>query len=350
MCAAVAPRPGANSTTSAPRRRTCRSMGVVSSAPPGRSTFLPSPASSRWPGRCGECDRALRAAVRTDPLPRDGARDLLPGGTPQVPCTGGDPGARARHRAIGIQGPQHRRSDPGDRAHRVVLRLDAGDHRGHGAGVDRGRAADPGRGDPPAADSTLEPDPRRRGRATLADARRVRRPRAGEDRAADRAGVQPDRRGGGMCAVTADQVPADQVPVDLATRADIEALLRRFYGRVLIDDLLEGPFVPIREKGLESHLPVMGDFWETALFRAGRYRGSALHVHRRVYHRHPFAAPEFLRWLGLWVTTVDEMYRGPIAGRAKVQAARIAWAMHRRLTGADSAELDAVVEAGTRCG
>lgn len=41
--------------------------------------------------------------------------------------------------------------------------------------------------------------------------------------------------------------------------------------------------------------------------------------------------------------TVDEMYRGPAADRAKVQAARIAWAMHRRLTGLDAPELLATV-------
>ena len=35
--------------------------------------------------------------------------------------------------------------------------------------------------------------------------------------------------------------------------------------------------------------------------------------------------------------------RGPVAERAKIQAARIAWAMHRRLTGGDAQELDALV-------
>jgi len=51
----------------------------------------------------------------------------------------------------------------------------------------------------------------------------------------------------------------------------------------------------------------------------------------------------FIRWLTTWNNTVDEMYCGPIAERAKVQAARIAWAMHRRLTGSDTHELDKLV-------
>lgn len=138
-------------------------------------------------------------------------------------------------------------------------------------------------------------------------------------------------------------VPAGQAVADLAGRADVEALLGRFYGRVMADDVLAEPFAELRSKGLESHLPVMADFWETALFRAGLYRGSALHVHRHVHQRIPLNGRHFVRWLTVWNNTVDEMFRGPIADRAKIQASRIAWAMHRRLTGTDAPELDALV-------
>ncbi len=136
---------------------------------------------------------------------------------------------------------------------------------------------------------------------------------------------------------------APSAQVDLAGRADVEALLRRFYGRALLDDVLADPFDEIRAKGLESHLPVMCDFWETVLFRAGLYQGSALQVHRTVHDRHPLAGTHFLRWLGIWTDTVDQMYRGPHADQAKTQATRIAWAMHRRLTGTDNRDLDVLV-------
>jgi hemoglobin len=135
--------------------------------------------------------------------------------------------------------------------------------------------------------------------------------------------------------------PPDQARADLANRADIEALLRRFYGRVLDDDVLAEAFTEVRTKGLDSHIPVMCDFWETVLFRAGRYRGSALHAHRNVHSQTPLSGYHFVRWLTTWQDTVDEMYCGPVAEHAKVQASRIAWAMNRRLTGIDSAELHA---------
>lgn len=120
---------------------------------------------------------------------------------------------------------------------------------------------------------------------------------------------------------------------DLVDRADVEALLRRFYGRVLADELLADPFVGVRVIGLDAHIPRMCDFWETVLFRAGSYRGSALNAHRGVHRRTPLSADHFVRWLSIWHHTVDEMYRGHTAERAKIQAARIALAMHRRLTG-----------------
>ncbi|VAZ88629.1 hypothetical protein LAUMK35_00615 [Mycobacterium pseudokansasii] len=76
---------------------------------------------------------------------------------------------------------------------------------------------------------------------------------------------------------------------------------------------------------------------------AGLYRGSALHAHRHVHQRTPLSSSHFVRWLTVWNCTVDEMFQGPVAEHAKVQGARIAWAMHRRLTGTDAAELDALI-------
>ena len=139
--------------------------------------------------------------------------------------------------------------------------------------------------------------------------------------------------------MTEVQAPMDRERADLSSRADVEALLHRFYGRVLVDDVLAEPFTELKIRGLDSHIPIMADFWETVLFRAGLYRGSALHAHRHVNHRTPLSARHFVRWLSVWNDTVDEMYRGPIAEHAKVQAARIAWAMHRRLAGVDMSRI-----------
>ena len=63
--------------------------------------------------------------------------------------------------------------------------------------------------------------------------------------------------------------------------------------------------------------------------------------HRQLDARHPLYANHFARWLTLWNATLDEMYQGAVAERAKVQAGRIAKS-HPRLRGIDASELDAL--------
>ncbi|MET7771690.1 group III truncated hemoglobin [Nocardia sp. NPDC005366] len=126
-------------------------------------------------------------------------------------------------------------------------------------------------------------------------------------------------------------VPAGRA--DLTTRDDVEALLRDFYGRALTDEVLAIPFTELREAGLESHLPVMCDFWETVLFGAKSYRRSALAAHTRLHEQHPLTTAHFQRWLALWIEVVHERHSGPFAARAVVQASRMARAMNRRITG-----------------
>lgn len=128
--------------------------------------------------------------------------------------------------------------------------------------------------------------------------------------------------------------PPEACPrVDIANRDDIAALLRDFYGRAFRDDLLGPVFVDIARMDLDTHLPVMCDFWETVLFRAGTYHGNALRPHQRLHARAGLTPAHFARWLTLWRATVDDRHCGPNAEQAKLQATRIAGAMSRRITG-----------------
>ncbi|PBC52813.1 cyanoglobin [Rhodococcus sp. ACS1] len=118
---------------------------------------------------------------------------------------------------------------------------------------------------------------------------------------------------------------------DIATRADLELLLRHFYGRAFADPVLEPVFETLMVIGLDDHLPVMCDFWETILLRTGIYRGSVGAVHRALHGRHGFTDRHFDRWVELWTSSVDELFLGDVAQQAKVEAARIAVGMRLRL-------------------
>jgi hemoglobin len=137
---------------------------------------------------------------------------------------------------------------------------------------------------------------------------------------------------------------------DIADREDIAALLRDFYGRAFRDDLLGPVFVDIARMNLDAHLPVMSDFWETVLFRAGTYRGNVLRPHLRLHALARLTPAQFARWLALWRSAVDDSYAGPKAELAKLQATRIAATMSRRITGHPPLVTDVGRLARTECG
>jgi len=131
--------------------------------------------------------------------------------------------------------------------------------------------------------------------------------------------------------------PVDRA--DIGGRRNIEELLRDFYGRAFRDDLLGPIFVDVARMDLETHLPVICDFWETVLFHAGSYRRNALAPHQRLHARAGLTPAHFARWLALWTAVIDARHAGPKADLAKLQARRMASAMSRRINGA--AELGA---------
>ena len=136
---------------------------------------------------------------------------------------------------------------------------------------------------------------------------------------------------------------------DIAGRGDIAALLRDFYGRAFRDALLGPVFVETARMDLDAHLPVMCDFWETVLFRAGTYRRNALRPHQRLHARADLKPAHFTRWLTLWCVTVDERHAGSKADLAKLQATRIAGAMCRRITGTHGVPPDRDADPSDRC-
>ena len=78
---------------------------------------------------------------------------------------------------------------------------------------------------------------------------------------------------------------------------------------------------------LESHLPIIGDFWETLLFRTGEYasRGrNPLEVHRQLHLKSAFEPKHFSRWLELFVHCVDQKFEGVRAEFIKMRAHAIA--------------------------
>lgn len=106
-----------------------------------------------------------------------------------------------------------------------------------------------------------------------------------------------------------------------------------FYEAAFAGPLIGPIFTEVVKLDLDHHLPIMCDFWETVLFNAGLYRRNALQIHLILHARHRLGVEHFDRWLVLWSITVDALFEGLAAERAKLQASRIAGSMQRRMQG-----------------
>lgn len=135
---------------------------------------------------------------------------------------------------------------------------------------------------------------------------------------------------------------AEQARRDLVDRDDVAELVVTFYRRAFDDELIGPIFTDVAHMDLDHHLPIMCDFWQTVLFNAGLYQRNALQLHYVLHAKHPLEQQHFDRWLSLWIATVDELFEGPVAERAKLQASRIAGSIHRRLQGRSGSEFETI--------
>ena len=58
---------------------------------------------------------------------------------------------------------------------------------------------------------------------------------------------------------------------DIENREDIDLLMQSFYSKAITDEQIGYIFTNVAKLDLEHHLPIIGDFWETLLFRTGDY-------------------------------------------------------------------------------
>ncbi len=114
---------------------------------------------------------------------------------------------------------------------------------------------------------------------------------------------------------------------EIQNREDVYILVTTFYAAIRKDELL-GPIFNshISEKQWPMHLEKLTDFWMTALFGIAGFKGNPGQAHRDVDKNLNYNVDQihFGTWLQLWFNTIDELYEGPIAQRAKDAARKMA--------------------------
>jgi hemoglobin len=136
---------------------------------------------------------------------------------------------------------------------------------------------------------------------------------------------------------------------DVQNRADIETIVGLFYERMLQDPIVGFIFVDVVKIDLETHLPVIVDFWFDILFKAAQsppqtlYRGNTLQKHLEVDELVSIKPGHFTRWLYLFSNTIDKLNQGSNAELMKARAELIAKSISAAITDQKKSQMKLVL-------
>ena len=114
---------------------------------------------------------------------------------------------------------------------------------------------------------------------------------------------------------------------DIKNITDIKLLVNTFYDKIREDQLLKDIFNNKIEDRWPQHLEKMYTFWQTVLLEEHTYYGSPFIPHAKL----PVDLEHFEKWLTLFNTTVNDLFEGEKAERAKWQGQRMAEMFHSKI-------------------
>jgi len=113
---------------------------------------------------------------------------------------------------------------------------------------------------------------------------------------------------------------------DIKDRKDVLKLVSMFYSKVRKNDLL-GPIFNnhIHEEKWPDHIEKLTDFWETNLFGVTKFKGNPTLKHIIVDNNlnNSINQVHFGTWIQLWFETIDQLYVGVLAEKAKRSARKM---------------------------
>ncbi len=130
---------------------------------------------------------------------------------------------------------------------------------------------------------------------------------------------------------------------DIESRDDVYKLVSDFYSKIRIDTVL-GPIFNghIEDDKWPAHINKLTDFWMTGLFGVVCFKGNPTEAHRKVDKNlnHTIDQEHFGLWINLWFDTIDDLFEGPLANRAKEASRKMATGQYISIFKARSAEVN----------
>lgn len=127
---------------------------------------------------------------------------------------------------------------------------------------------------------------------------------------------------------------------DIQTRDDLEGLLTAFYEKAFTDEVIGHFFTEVVPLQLETHLPIIANFWEAVLFGTHSYRKNVMEVHQHIHQLSSIHKEHLDRWVALFTATIDALHEGEKAILAKQRALSIATLMDIKLNHPEIGKLD----------
>ena len=107
---------------------------------------------------------------------------------------------------------------------------------------------------------------------------------------------------------------------DISTANDIKRLVDTFYAQVQSDMIIGPIFNTVMGVDWDVHLPKMYSFWEFALLGTTIFKGNPMKAHKTINAKVSLTSVHFERWISLWNSTIDNLFEGEVAQKAKDRA------------------------------
>ena len=118
---------------------------------------------------------------------------------------------------------------------------------------------------------------------------------------------------------------------DIETRKELEDFLWAFYKKAFADELIGRFFIEVVPLDLDTHVPVIANFWESVAFNKPSYRKNVMEVHQHIHHLSKIKKEHLDRWVKIFTETLDENFEGSRTELMKQRARSIATLMDIKL-------------------
>ncbi len=115
---------------------------------------------------------------------------------------------------------------------------------------------------------------------------------------------------------------------DINTSEDVELLVKTFYKKVVLDELLAPHFAGIN---FEAHFPRMIAFWEFILLDKEGFKGNVFDKHAEANTHLKIDETHFKQWLFYFHETVNQLFEGEKAIFAKQRADLLGFTFQSKL-------------------